>query len=73
MVAQSISHLLVDKCDPRKCPVEISRAKRATCPLTRALSRQVREKDRQLVAQFWASSGASGEGMERGRNPRLDG
>ena len=49
-------HLHFGKCDPRKCPEEINRQRRGVLPLRRALWRQVREKDCQLMAQFRASS-----------------
>ena len=62
-------HLLIGKCDPRKCPEEINRDRRGVLPPRRALCHQVRGKDRQLVAHFRASSARSGEGRERRGKP----
>jgi hypothetical protein len=43
---------MIGECDPQNCPEEINRDKRGILALRRALWRQVRENDRQLVAQF---------------------
>jgi hypothetical protein len=50
-------------------PEEIKRDRRGVVTPRRALWRQVRENDRQLVAHFRASSGMSGEGRERAEKP----